>query len=133
MPECQGSALPPVSIGAPLEKRKLNLLIELVLFASMKTAIAPIERVQLLMQSQNAMIQSGRLSRPYKGIFNCFARTIYNEGVISLWRGNTARVIVGCSMRVTSTILSSFKMLDYSWESESLIIPIVNKSVNLMV
>ncbi|XWS15757.1 hypothetical protein CRYUN_Cryun34aG0029400 [Craigia yunnanensis] len=108
MPECQGSALPPVFVGAPLEKRKQNLLLELVLVASMRTAIAPIERAQLLMHSQNAIIQSDRLSRPYKGIFNCFARTIRNEGVISLWRGNTARVIGGCSMRAISFAWTSY-------------------------
>ncbi|CAG8717987.1 3393_t:CDS:2, partial [Racocetra fulgida] len=54
---------------------------------------APIERVKLLLQNQEAMIKSGRLSRPYKGIGECFVRTVKDEGVISLWRGNTANVI----------------------------------------
>ena len=58
-----------------------------------KTAAAPIERVKLLIQNQDEMIKSGRLSEPYKGIGDCFARTIKDEGVISLWRGNTANVI----------------------------------------
>jgi len=58
-----------------------------------KTAAAPIERVKLLLQNQEAMIKSGRLTRPYKGIGDCFVRTIADEGVISLWRGNTANVI----------------------------------------
>ncbi|CAG8676388.1 12936_t:CDS:2, partial [Racocetra persica] len=58
-----------------------------------KTAAAPIERVKLLLQNQEAMIKSGRLSRPYKGIGDCFVRTVKDEGVISLWRGNTANVI----------------------------------------
>lgn len=58
-----------------------------------KTAAAPIERVKLLIQNQDEMIKSGRLQTPYKGIGECFTRTIKNEGVISLWRGNTANVI----------------------------------------
>ncbi|CAG8637630.1 28510_t:CDS:2, partial [Dentiscutata erythropus] len=58
-----------------------------------KTAAAPIERVKLLLQNQEAMIKSGRLARPYKGIGDCFVRTVADEGVISLWRGNTANVI----------------------------------------
>ncbi|CAH1761248.1 2916_t:CDS:2, partial [Entrophospora sp. SA101] len=58
-----------------------------------KTAAAPIERVKLLIQNQDEMIKAGRLSTPYKGIGECFTRTIKNEGILSLWRGNTANVI----------------------------------------
>lgn len=58
-----------------------------------KTAAAPIERVKLLIQNQDEMIKAGRLSEPYKGIGECFTRTIKQEGFISLWRGNTANVI----------------------------------------
>jgi len=58
-----------------------------------KTAAAPIERVKLLIQNQDEMIKQGRLTTPYKGISECFSRTIAEEGVISLWRGNTANVI----------------------------------------
>jgi len=58
-----------------------------------KTAAAPIERVKLLIQNQDEMIKQGRLASPYKGIGDCFRRTVQAEGVISLWRGNTANVI----------------------------------------
>jgi hypothetical protein len=39
------------------------------------------------------MLKSGRLDRKYDGITECFSRTAKNEGVLSLWRGNTANVI----------------------------------------
>lgn len=39
------------------------------------------------------MLKSGRLDRPYSGIVDCFRRTFRDEGVVSLWRGNTANVI----------------------------------------
>jgi solute carrier family 25 (adenine nucleotide translocator) protein 4/5/6/31 len=58
-----------------------------------KTAAAPIERVKLLVQNQDEMIKAGRLSEPYKGIIDCFSRTVKQEGVLALWRGNTANVI----------------------------------------
>jgi len=58
-----------------------------------KTAAAPIERVKLLLQNQGEMLKTGRLDRPYKGIADCFGRTVQNEGVLALWRGNTANVI----------------------------------------
>lgn len=58
-----------------------------------KTAAAPIERVKLLIQNQDEMIKQGRLASPYKGIGDCFARTYQQEGLVSLWRGNTANVI----------------------------------------
>ena len=58
-----------------------------------KTAAAPIERVKLLIQNQDEMIKQGRLSEPYKGIGECFTRTVKDEGVGSLWRGNVANVV----------------------------------------
>lgn len=39
------------------------------------------------------MIKAGRLDRRYDGINECFRRTVRDEGVLSLWRGNTANVI----------------------------------------
>ena len=57
-----------------------------------KTAAAPIERVKLLIQNQDEMIKQGRLSEPYKGIGDCFRRTMADEGFAALWRGNTANV-----------------------------------------
>ncbi|EFE38130.1 hypothetical protein TRV_07210 [Trichophyton verrucosum HKI 0517] len=58
-----------------------------------KTAAAPIERVKLLIQNQDEMLKSGRLDRKYNGIMDCFRRTAGTEGMVSLWRGNTANVI----------------------------------------
>lgn len=39
------------------------------------------------------MLKQGRLDRKYNGIADCFRRTAADEGVMSLWRGNTANVI----------------------------------------
>ncbi|KAK9475906.1 mitochondrial carrier domain-containing protein [Lipomyces japonicus] len=58
-----------------------------------KTAAAPIERVKLLIQNQDEMIKQGRLDKKYSGIVDCFKRTAADEGVVALWRGNTANVI----------------------------------------
>lgn len=58
-----------------------------------KTAAAPIERVKLLIQNQDEMLKAGRLNEPYKGIGDCFARTIKDEGMGQLWRGNMANVL----------------------------------------
>ncbi|KAJ8500221.1 hypothetical protein OPV22_010773 [Ensete ventricosum] len=73
-----------------------------------KTAAAPIERVKLLIQNQDEMIKTGRLSEPYKGISDCFKRTIHEEGFASLWRGNTANVI-----RYFPTQALNFAFKDY--------------------
>jgi len=58
-----------------------------------KTAAAPIERVKLLIQNQDEMLKKGTLDRPYKGIGECFSRTMKDEGTVALWRGNTANVL----------------------------------------
>lgn len=61
----------------------------------------PFERVKVLIQCQNDIIKMGRLSNLYKGIVDCFVRTVRNEGVISLWRGNTARMLEFLSKEVS--------------------------------
>lgn len=75
----------------------INFLIDFTMggvsAAVSKTAAAPIERVKLLIQNQDEMIKSGRLSTPYKGITDCFQRVMAEEGVGSLWRGNMANVL----------------------------------------
>jgi solute carrier family 25 (adenine nucleotide translocator) protein 4/5/6/31 len=38
-------------------------------------------------------IKQGRLASPYKGIGDAFGRTYREEGILALWRGNTANVI----------------------------------------
>jgi len=57
-----------------------------------KTAVAPIERVKLLLQVQASNPQIKPEDR-YTGIGNCFARVTKETGFGSLWRGNLANVI----------------------------------------
>lgn len=87
----------PIFVQAPAEKGIASFAIDFLMggvsAAVSKTAAAPIERVKLLIQNQDEMIKAGRLSEPYKGIGDCFKRTIQEEGFVSLWRGNTANVI----------------------------------------
>ncbi|GFP80722.1 ADP ATP carrier protein 3 mitochondrial [Phtheirospermum japonicum] len=54
------------------------------------------------------MFRAGRLSEPYKGISDCFGRTMKDEGVIALCRGNTANVI-----RYFPTQALNFAFKDY--------------------
>jgi len=58
-----------------------------------KTAAAPIERIKLLVQNQDEMIKQGTLDKPYSGVVDCFKRTIAQEGVSPLWRGNLANCL----------------------------------------
>jgi len=73
-----------------------------------KTAAAPIERIKLLLQNQDEMLKTGRLSHPYKGIVDCFRRVVADEGLSPLWRGNTANVI-----RYFPTQALNFAFKDY--------------------
>ncbi|RVX02946.1 ADP,ATP carrier protein 1, mitochondrial [Vitis vinifera] len=92
-----GSNVSPVFVPAPKEKGLAGFAIDFLMggvsAAVSKTAAAPIERVKLLIQNQDEMIKTGRLSEPYKGIGECFSRTIKDEGFMSLWRGNTANAL----------------------------------------
>ena len=57
-----------------------------------KTAVAPIERVKLLLQVQHASKQIA-VDQRYKGMVDCFVRIPREQGFISFWRGNLANVI----------------------------------------
>jgi solute carrier family 25 (adenine nucleotide translocator) protein 4/5/6/31 len=59
-----------------------------------KTATAPIERVKLIIQTQdsNPLIRSGEVKR-YTGIVNCFSRVASEQGIGAFWRGNFVNVI----------------------------------------
>ncbi|XP_024941101.1 ADP,ATP carrier protein-like [Cephus cinctus] len=57
-----------------------------------KTAVAPIERVKLLLQVQHTSKQISPDQR-YKGIVDAFVRIPKETGVLSFWRGNLANVI----------------------------------------
>uniref|UniRef100_A0A7N2L546 ADP/ATP translocase n=1 Tax=Quercus lobata TaxID=97700 RepID=A0A7N2L546_QUELO len=56
----------------------------------------------LIVLAKQFTIPLYRLPKPYKGIVNCFARTIGNEGFRSLWRGYIPGVISDVSFRVIS-------------------------------
>lgn len=59
-----------------------------------KTFTAPIERVKLLIQTQDAnpLIRSGEVER-YKGISDCFSRIHSEQGMAAFWRGNFTNCI----------------------------------------
>lgn len=57
-----------------------------------KTAMAPIERVKLLLQVQ-AISKQISAEKQYKGMVDCFVRIPREQGFLSFWRGNLANVI----------------------------------------
>jgi len=59
-----------------------------------KTCTAPIERVKLLIQTQDAnpKIISGEVKR-YTGIVDCFTRVSSEQGVKAFWRGNFTNIL----------------------------------------
>merc|ERR1712157_642521 len=59
-----------------------------------KTATAPIERVKLIIQTQDAnpKIISGEVPR-YTGIVDCFRRVAAEQGIAAFWRGNFTNIL----------------------------------------
>merc|ERR1711998_563346 len=59
-----------------------------------KTCTAPIERVKLIIQTQDAnpLIMSGEIPR-YTGIVNCFTRVGSEQGIAAFWRGNFVNIL----------------------------------------
>jgi len=59
-----------------------------------KTAMSPIERVKLLMQTQdsNPDVMSGKVQR-YTSLGDCFKRVYSEQGMAAFWRGNLVNCI----------------------------------------
>jgi len=72
----------------------VNFLAGGVSGAVAKTTTAPIERVKLLIQTQDAnpKIISGEVAR-YTGIVDCFSRVSKEQGIKAFWRGNLTNII----------------------------------------
>jgi len=72
----------------------LNFLAGGISGAVAKTCTAPIERVKLLIQTQDAnpKIISGEIAR-YTGILDCFTRVSKEQGIAAFWRGNVTNCI----------------------------------------
>jgi len=71
----------------------LDFMLGGVSAAISKTLAAPIERVKLLLQTQDANKKIQESGKRYTGIVDCFVRVSREEGVAALWRGNLANVL----------------------------------------
>jgi len=80
-----------MSLGDPVAFLK-DFIAGGVAAAISKTAVAPIERVKLLLQVQHISKQITEDQR-YKGMVDCFVRIPKEQGFLSYWRGNLANVI----------------------------------------
>jgi solute carrier family 25 (adenine nucleotide translocator) protein 4/5/6/31 len=66
-----------------------DLLVGGTIGAISKTVMAPVERIKLLMQTQdsNPKVISGEVKR-YSSIGDCFRRVLSEQGALAFWRGN---------------------------------------------
>jgi len=78
--------------GFDSRKFAIDLLSGGTAAAISKTAVAPIERVKLLLQVQDAS-KSIAVDQRYKGIMDVLVRVPKEQGFWALWRGNLANVI----------------------------------------
>lgn len=86
-----------VGMGAAAAARVWEFERDLVAGAAMggavHTVVAPIERAKLLLQTQDGNAALLGRARRFRGFADCVARTVRDEGVLSLWRGNGTAVI----------------------------------------
>jgi solute carrier family 25 (adenine nucleotide translocator) protein 4/5/6/31 len=81
-----------------MPKQESSFMMDMVLGgvsgAIVKTAMAPVERVKLLLQTQdsNPKVISGEIPK-YTGIMDCFKRVSAEQGTAAFWRGNTVNCI----------------------------------------
>ncbi|KAK8941006.1 ADP,ATP carrier protein ER-ANT1 [Platanthera zijinensis] len=82
-----------MAVPKPTEKMAADFVMGGASAVVAKSAAAPVERVKLLLQNQGEMLKRGHITKPYKGISDCFVRVFRKEGIFSFWRGNQANVI----------------------------------------
>jgi solute carrier family 25 (adenine nucleotide translocator) protein 4/5/6/31 len=84
-----GEGKKPTEKKGKLEQLLTDLVIGGSIGAISKTVMAPVERVKLLMQTQdsNPEVLAGKVER-YKGIGDCFRRVYAEQGMLAFWRGN---------------------------------------------
>jgi solute carrier family 25 (adenine nucleotide translocator) protein 4/5/6/31 len=87
-----GDAKPKKVERSRAQKFMLDWITGGVSAAVSKTAVAPIERVKLLLQVQHVQKHLSE-DQKYKGIIDCFVRVPKEQGFVALWRGNMANVI----------------------------------------
>jgi solute carrier family 25 (mitochondrial adenine nucleotide translocator), member 4/5/6/31 len=78
-----------------------------------KTAVAPFERVKLVLQTQasNQSIVS-KESKRYTGIIDCFVRILREQGIWSFWRGNSATLLKYAPLQIMNfTLYSKLKRM----------------------
>jgi len=107
---------------APAEKKKANFLVDFAIGgvsgAVTKTAMNPIERVKMIMQTQDSdpRVISGEMKR-YTGVGNCFSRVYAEQGLLSFWNGNFANVLryapqQGSALAFNDALKSTFPKVD---------------------
>lgn len=75
-----------------------------------KSLVAPIERIKLILQTQNANIKilNSKKTKIYSGTINTIFRVFREEGIISFWRGNLINL-----MRYIPTQAFNFAFKDF--------------------
>ncbi|KAE8665260.1 putative ADP,ATP carrier protein [Hibiscus syriacus] len=68
-----------------------DLLAGAVMGCVVHTIVAPIERAKLLLQTQDSNLALVR--RKFKRMLDCIVRTVREEGILSVWRGNGSSVL----------------------------------------
>jgi len=92
MGEGSASSSKPAAKGFDFRKFAIDLASGGTAAAVSKTAVAPIERVKLLLQVQHAS-KTIAVDKQYKGIIDVLVRVPKEQGFAALWRGNLANVI----------------------------------------
>jgi solute carrier family 25 (adenine nucleotide translocator) protein 4/5/6/31 len=89
MSESEGKAKKAAPKKGKIEQLTTDLLVGGTVGAIAKTAMAPVERVKLLLQTMdsNPDVISGKVKR-YDGIGDCARRVYSEQGLKAFWRGN---------------------------------------------
>eukprot|EP00923_Selenidium_pygospionis_P029548 GHVN01052665.1.p1 GENE.GHVN01052665.1~~GHVN01052665.1.p1 ORF type:complete len:353 (-),score=40.29 GHVN01052665.1:187-1152(-) len=95
-PAAPSAAVTPNSKNSRAKEVFIDFMLGGIAGGVSKTAVAPLERVKLILQTQDsntAQIGGASGGKKYTGFNDCLVRCYREQGMLSLWRGNMANVI----------------------------------------
>ena len=91
----------------------IKYLISAPISAAVNSMIrAPIDRVQLILQNQDASIQI-KNGKKYTGIFNLIGRVYREQGFLSFYRGNFAYILLKVCFKLFKYLFDKANLIFY--------------------
>lgn len=97
------------------------------------SAVAPLERIKLLLQNQREIIKQGKLTETYKNSIDCLVKTYKQEGISTFWRGNTTNCVSTIATLAIRSSLQGRLLYIFKFKTEDSYLMCLSKNITTYV